>query len=271
VNAVISHGFAAVDLFFALSGLVIVQSLARFGNRPVPFLHARARRILPTYWVVLAGSIIVLAMAPRFPALPWLIPGDAAHHIWETGLPHPFAAHAAAHLVLLQGMLPHAVMPYGEFSLLGPAWSLSTEFQFYLLIALLSGLGGSWKSLDRLALGCLALALLGWAAGLVVPAQWRFGRAFLPNESIYFGLGIASVRLLRREGGVPAFALILAVAVVLGMAGEPVPGAHAAGMAGLPADPDAPRGAGSAAGGAAAAPSLAAMAGSDFLPALSRQ
>lgn len=38
------HGGAAVDVFFILSGLVIVQSLAGHAYRPVPFLIARAAR-----------------------------------------------------------------------------------------------------------------------------------------------------------------------------------------------------------------------------------
>ena len=33
------HGGAAVDMFFILSGLVIVQSLASFEYRPLPFLE----------------------------------------------------------------------------------------------------------------------------------------------------------------------------------------------------------------------------------------
>lgn len=229
ITAIISHGFAAVELFFALSGLVIVQSLARFKNRRLPFLRARARRILPVYWVVLAGSIIVLSLAPQFPPLPWLVQGDAGHQIWATGLPRPVLAHVAAHLTLLQGAIPHEALPYAAFSLLGPAWSLSTEFQFYLMIALFAGWAGDMgtgpgeNGLTRLALGCAALALLGLIYAHLVPAGWRFGRAFLPNASVYFGLGIASVRLLRRDGGVVVFGVLLAAAVALGAAsGNPL-------------------------------------------------
>jgi peptidoglycan/LPS O-acetylase OafA/YrhL len=41
------HGGAGVDVFFVLSGLVIVQSLASFEYQALPFLIARVARIYP--------------------------------------------------------------------------------------------------------------------------------------------------------------------------------------------------------------------------------
>src|SRR5271165_7463215 len=64
------HGEAAVDLFFALSGLVIANSLERFGWRFAPFMAARARRLLPVYFLVLVASICLTALGDPLAALP---------------------------------------------------------------------------------------------------------------------------------------------------------------------------------------------------------
>ena len=183
-----SHGEAAVDLFFALSGLVIVQSLERFGGQFRPFIAARARRLLPVYFLVLALSILLLTLGNPLRSMPWAGQGAAA--IWPVGLPPVFGWHFLAHILLMQGVLPQGALPYAYVTLLGPAWSLSTEWQFYLLIGLIA----------PRRLGAFALALLAMGAAyhaLNLPPWWQFSRAFLPDAAPYFAFGIASARLLR--------------------------------------------------------------------------
>ena len=217
VEAVVSHGFAAVNLFFALSGLVIVQSLARFESRALPFLAARAKRILPVYILVLAAAIGVLHLGSPFPLMPWLAAGDAAHQIWEARLPHPLWAHLTAHLTLMQGMMPRRLLSDAAFSLLGPAWSLSAEVQFYLLVALLA----RWAPLNRrgsaqLAVVFVLLAALAGVYRATAPEAWQFSRAFLPNAAIYFALGIASVPVLHHDRDWGRFTLIVLIGMLLG-------------------------------------------------------
>ena len=146
-----SHGEAAVDLFFALSGLVIVYSLERFGGNFWRFMAARARRLLPVYFLVLALSMMLLTLGNPLHAMPWAGQGAAA--IWPMGLPPEFGWHFLAHILLMQGALPQGALPYAYVTLLGPAWSLSTEWQFYLLIGLITP-----SRLSAFALALLALA-----------------------------------------------------------------------------------------------------------------
>ncbi len=217
VEAAVSHGLAAVNLFFALSGLVIVQSMARFGGRARAFLAARAWRLLPVYFVVLALATAVLAWRSPFAAMPWVHLGDLGCEFWERTLPHRLFAHIALHLALLQGALPHDVLHDAQFSLLGPAWSLSTEWQFYVMIALAVPLTGiDDRGLRRLVVLCLALGVSGRVYTAVMPVAWHFHRAFLPNEAAYFAIGIAAARLWRGEAGLVPFAATLAVAVLIG-------------------------------------------------------
>ncbi|MBU6397328.1 MAG: acyltransferase [Rhodospirillales bacterium] len=181
LGALFAHGQAAVDLFFALSGLVIAGSLEHYNWRLRPFITARAWRLLPVYFLVLGFSCMAEAQGNPLPALPWA--GAAARAIVSPGLPHPLWAHLLAHVTLLHGAIPNSWLPYGWVTLLGPAWSLSTEWQFYLLIGLIAP--------RRFFLFALALLGLG-AAYHLLPQGGEFSRAFLPAAAPWFALGLAS-------------------------------------------------------------------------------
>ena len=192
-----SHGTAAVDVFFVLSGLVIVQSLDRYRYQRRPFLIARGARIYPVFLLVFAGAGLVLALP--VPALPWIAPDSQAFVTWPEGWPRDWPLGIASHLTMTHGLFPDGVEPDVWIGFLGAAWSLSTEWQFYLLAALIAeraSLGG--KALLRLAWWFLALSVLSLAWSHA-PDAWQFSRAFLPNKAQYFALGIAGAALVRQE------------------------------------------------------------------------
>ena len=126
-------GWLGVQLFFALSGLLITASLLDsqesahyFRN----FYAKRALRILPLYYSVLFGLLIVL---PRI-ATP----------------PPPFSSDQQASLWLFMANWTDAV-PYG----FGHFWSLAVEEQFYLFWPLVV-----WRlAPGRLLMVCLWIAL----------------------------------------------------------------------------------------------------------------
>lgn len=116
-------------------------------------------------------------------------------------MPTALGWHLVAHLALVQGMIPQGALPYAYVTLLGPAWSLSTEWQFYVVIGLLAPKRLGWFALALLAVGA------GYHA-LSLPPWWQFSRAFLPDAAPYFALGIASAGALR-GGGWREFAVCL--------------------------------------------------------------
>ena len=195
LGSLLSHGQACVDVFFMLSGLVIVRSLASFGDRAGPFLLARATRIYPVYLVVLALAVPLVLLPQGVAALPW-IGGTATEMLQSGAWPAHGWARLAAHLTMTHGLFPRFVLPYVWLTYLGAAWSLSTEWQFYVLIALV---GGTRIGLWRLAALFLVLAALGAAWQAAAPHDWGFTRAFLPNKAHYFALGIAGAGLLGPE------------------------------------------------------------------------
>jgi peptidoglycan/LPS O-acetylase OafA/YrhL len=208
-----SHGSAAVDVFFILSGLVIVQSLASYGGEARPFLIARLARTYPAYLIVLVFAVAVQPLPTGFERMPWIEPGSLARAIWSEGWPHDWAIYLLTHLTMTHGVLPDGALPDVWLGFLGAAWSLSTEWQFYLLALALGRV-----SLDRLVWLFMTLAMLGIGWQFVGPEAWQFSRAFLPNKAQFFALGVASAALVRDGAGAsarPSYALTLLAVMLL--------------------------------------------------------
>jgi peptidoglycan/LPS O-acetylase OafA/YrhL len=216
VQGPVHHGEAAVDVFFALSGLVVVQSLERFEYRAGPFLRARARRLLPVYFVVLAFAVGLIFAGSPVPEMPWVKTGSAAAEFWALGAPVFFSWHLLAHLTLTHGLIPQGVLPWAYITLLGPAWSLSTEWQFYVAAVV-----PRVRNLTVLAFLLLGCGVFYHAAAPFLPAYWQFSRAFLPDAAPYFALGVASAVWLR-GGRIWPLGVVLAGTCALGLfSGEP--------------------------------------------------
>jgi peptidoglycan/LPS O-acetylase OafA/YrhL len=219
ITGPLHHGEAAVDLFFALSGLVIVNSLEHVRFRFWPFVRARARRLLPVYYAVLALAVFLIFLGSPLGFMPWVTQASAAGQFWALSLPPDFAWQLAAHLTLTHGLIPHGALPWAFITLLGPAWSLSTEWQFYIVMALILA---RMEASSRLTLFAYALLLLGacfHAMAPHLPGWWQFSRAFLPDAAPYFALGLTSLVWLRTENPTP-FLIALAVGCLLGLASD---------------------------------------------------
>ena len=86
IQDIVSHGGAAVDVFFILSGLVITQSLYRAGGQATPFLAARAARIFPAFLPVFALAVLVQPASCGFDHMPWVGSDNAARDNLRDGL-----------------------------------------------------------------------------------------------------------------------------------------------------------------------------------------
>jgi peptidoglycan/LPS O-acetylase OafA/YrhL len=187
------HGGAAVDMFFILSGLVIVQSLAGFAYRPWPFLIARVARIYPVFLAVFIFAVAIQPLATGFERMAWIGPDSPARYIWSGGWPSAWGVFIATHLTMTHGLFPNGALPDVWVGFLGAAWSLSTEWQFYLLALLI----GERLGLRRMAWLFLAMSAVAAAWQMAVPEAWQFSRAFLPNKAQYFAVGVVSAILVR--------------------------------------------------------------------------
>ena len=191
-----AHGEAAVDLFFVLSGMVIVRSLESFGYDRGRFLLARAARTMPAFLAVFAVAVAVQPLPTALPWMPWVAAHDPGRTVWSTGWPTHWATEIGAHLTMTHGLIPDAVLPNAWISFLGSSWSLSTEWQFYALVAVLApalcAVADPARALIGLSRLFLAVSALALAWAWLGSDSWQFSKAFLPNKAQYFALGVAS-------------------------------------------------------------------------------
>jgi exopolysaccharide production protein ExoZ len=108
-------GAAGVDVFFVISGFVLWTACASRPPTPGAFLLARARRILPLYWIVTLAVAATALAAPA--ALPIVLP-------------------QSRHLILSLLLLPHTDPAGGPFPLLPTGWTLTYEAFFYGVMAI---------------------------------------------------------------------------------------------------------------------------------------
>lgn len=183
------HFQAGVDLFFVISGYVMVHVVSRSGqpaSHPGAFLLKRAVRIYPLYWIftLLAGSLLLA----------------------RSGLVQPRSESLG--LVLLGSLV---LWPQSFAPLVGQGWSLVHEMYFYCAFALL------------LAGPRLAVALAGWVA-LVIVGLVTFGpfdgdsdpviRTVFHPLTFEFAAG-AAVALLHQAGKLPLPSVCLTTGLAL--------------------------------------------------------
>jgi peptidoglycan/LPS O-acetylase OafA/YrhL len=205
-----------VTLFFVLSGFLLwrpfASSIAEARALPSLARYARNRalRIVPAYWAVLALSALVLGSVRLTPLVDPPLSG---------------ALHDPV-LLLKDALLVQELSPHTLSSGIEPAWSLSVEVTFYLLLPLL-GLLAAWigaravSRRHRLAAAlapALLLALIGLAGKLVatfvVPGPegafrdtWHsvIDRSFLTHADLFAAGMLVAVLRVEHEHGRFAF------------------------------------------------------------------
>lgn len=213
------HNGAAVGLFMLLSGFVIS---ARIVQKPEPWRQyavRRALRLFPAYLPIILLMIPLAAVVPDIWAASPDTPIRAARLSIARDTLAALPSHVAAHLALLHGLIPRQMLPATDFALVGQAWSLSLEWQFYLVAPFLVAAVGRPQRWATLLPGLLIiLALASIALNIDMPA------GFLGRHLPEFLGGIASWFLfsrLHRIGRTPPIALPgLAIAVAMLLAGR---------------------------------------------------
>lgn len=186
----------AVDVFIILSGFVITLLLHRAPTDYRRYITRRWFRIAPVYLTVLlvaawllpvTGAILEQAPVGEMSAVRQGINTETQANFWSDLL---------WHLTMLHGLVPLAERHYAAYAFVGQAWSISLEWQFYLLAPLFLAL------VRRVREPVALLGLLALSGGLMVSGAY-FSPAFLGNKLPLFALGAGSYALWHYYGTQP--------------------------------------------------------------------
>lgn len=203
----LTGGFAGVDVFFAISGYVVMSALRRQETLEgridwMRFLVRRVRRLLPMLLVTIAGCLF---------AGYWLLaPFGEFQHLSKSAMA---AAGLSANLYLWRFAGSYFSTGVEQMPLMH-LWSLSVEEQFYLLTPLVFLLA-RWRPLGGLARIILALTLISFALTVWGSPRHPTATFYLPVTRAWeFGLGALAALLTLRQAAPRWVSTVLLTALV---------------------------------------------------------
>lgn len=133
INYICSGG-EAVIVFMIISGFVTYYILDQKHEKYFVFLIRRGLRLFPIYLFGLLISILMLTFVIDLLSNLHFKSGSAESvlRVFQASKEY-FWPHVLSHLVLLQGIIPGSILPSSPYALLTQAWSLTLEWQFYIL------------------------------------------------------------------------------------------------------------------------------------------
>ncbi|HKQ83925.1 MAG TPA: acyltransferase [Steroidobacteraceae bacterium] len=178
----------AVDVFIILSGFVIAFLRRTSAELYSSYLLRRFLRLFPVYLAVLCVSALLLDVARDtfMQTQHGFMSGRRIAIIDNTQA--AFWPHLLAHLTLLHGLVPDRLLLDTAFAFVGQAWSISVEWQFYLVAPLLI----TWLFSAQRFRSQLGLAVL--TVCCIVLARY-LGSGFVGHYLHLFTIGIGSFAL----------------------------------------------------------------------------
>jgi len=182
----------SVRCFMILSGFVISFLLARGSETYGPFIFRRFFRLWPVFILGLAMGILLnpahqfILANSSWSGDPWIADQLAVARADQEHI----VANILWHLPMLHGTVPDTALPWVDGAFLGPGWSMSTEWQFYLLAPFLFWMGrrlAGFVALTALTLFCMYFPDLFPAAHAVYPM-----RSLVFSQLPWFYTGIIS-------------------------------------------------------------------------------
>ena len=182
LGGIFRYGYLAVNLFFMISGFVVLKS-ARHKSLP-QFVVARITRLYPAYWL---SCLLTFA---------WF---------YFSGAGPVSGRQLLFNLTMMQEF-------FGQPSLNGVYWSLTYELTFCFLVGLLIACR-LWPLAFPVIIGWLAYTLVAGP----LPAAHLFSYLFIPKHSAYFMAGMLFYVLQSRRQAVWPVYLALAAALALAL------------------------------------------------------
>lgn len=181
-----------VQVFIILSGFVIFAMLDYGCESYGRYLTGRAFRLFPVYLVVLVLSTLTLSFAENvLQTAPVGIATEGRIQIIEIAKSN-LLWHFLVHLPLIQGIFPLSISPSAPVTIVGQAWSLTLEWQFYIVAPMLFTM--TQKLMDaKIAVLAILIVIGCW---IISPIMHP---AFLGNGLPLFSIGFASFFAFKRR------------------------------------------------------------------------
>ncbi|MCK1435056.1 MULTISPECIES: acyltransferase [Bradyrhizobium] len=191
---VLLRGDVAVQLFMIVSGFVITNLIIQRNETYPPYLTRRFFRLYPVFVI---ASAIGFAVFPYWVALSTLVPwqtsaGWAAYSQSLAEIEHQmttnFPAHFLAHCLMFHGAIPNEVLNRSAMTFLPAAWSISLEWQFYIVAPLVLLSLRDWRSTVCMTI-VFGLLYIAHSRGMLGSYDLA---SSLAGASGFFAIGIAS-------------------------------------------------------------------------------
>lgn len=219
---ILLNGHAAVVVFMIVSGFVITNLLLVKQEGYGRYITRRFFRLFPAYvFCCVVGYFLADDWARLMPAVSWAnstgwqayaasvyeIYDEVTLNVWP---------HLALHAVMLHGAIPDQILNRAAMTFLPAAWSISLEWQFYLVAPLVIAATRKGWQIAVVALVAL-VAYVAYTRGLL--GAYDIGSS-IAGASQYFLIGIVSrlaftplTRLSLSPLGMSVLAVFVAVAL----------------------------------------------------------
>lgn len=196
ISGLTRYGYLGVDLFFIISGYVVLLSAQ--GKTVRQFFASRVIRLYPAFWVACTLTTIALMV--------WG-PGPG-----ETGMSTLLKAHIldyALNMTMLHGF-------FGIPDVDGAYWSLLVEITFYFLISLVIAYN-LMRHINLLILIWLAYVVVFWVLSHLIQGQEGHGfyLLFFPKYAPLFAAGMLFYSLQKSSSRTWTTYVLLFIAYVL--------------------------------------------------------
>ena len=203
ISGLLTNGYAGVDLFFVISGFIMVYityDLNRDLRSAADFIFARATRIFPVWWFFALLALIALTLSNT------VLPGGKGIAAVAHG--QPFIPY------LLKSL---ALIPQSAFPILNVGWTLIHEMYFYIVFALILFAPRAWWPALLLIWGgaIVAGSLMGLSGPFTVDMLSLVFHPMTMEFILGAAVGLMAASGLRWRSGIITLIAVLWVMFVL--------------------------------------------------------